>query len=237
MYTDIVGSMLLTSSLDGERWGAVLDRFLAIAASAVHALEGTVNQFTGDGLMAVFGAPVAHEDHARRACLAVLALQRDVAVLAQELARTDGVEFAVRCGLNSGEVIVGSIGDDVHMDFVPIGTTTALGKRIESLAPAGSTAISASTAALVAGEFELRELGEFELKGAGARQRVLELVGPGPAQTRLAAAAVTRGLSRFVGRDTELAELEDALELALSGEGARDRDRRRPGRGQEPARA
>ena len=219
MYTDIVGSMLLTSSLEGERWGAVLDRFLAIAAGAVHALEGTVNQFTGDGLMAVFGAPLAHEDHARRACLAVLALQREVAEFARELARTDGVQFAVRCGLNSGEVIVGSIGDDVHMDFVPIGTTTALGKRIESLAPAGSTAISASTAALIAGEFELRELGEFELKGAGARQRVLELVGPGPAQTRLAAAAATRGLSRFVGRDPELAELQDALELALSGAG------------------
>ncbi|HEX4344027.1 MAG TPA: AAA family ATPase [Solirubrobacteraceae bacterium] len=219
MYTDIVGSMLLTSSLEGERWGAVLDRFLAIAAGAVHALEGTVNQFTGDGLLAVFGAPLAHEDHARRACLAVLALQREAALLADELARTDGVEFAVRCGLNSGEVIVGSIGDDVHMDFVPIGTTTALGKRIESLAPAGSTAISASTAALIEGEFELRDLGEFELKGAGARQRVLELVGPGPAQTRLAAAAVTRGLSRFVGRDAELAELEATLELALAGEG------------------
>ncbi|HEY1540036.1 MAG TPA: AAA family ATPase, partial [Solirubrobacteraceae bacterium] len=219
MYTDIVGSMLLTSSLEGERWGAVLDRFLAIAAGAVHALEGTVNQFTGDGLLAVFGAPLAHEDHARRACLAVLALQREVAQLADELARTDGVEFAVRCGLNSGEVIVGSIGDDVHMDFVPIGTTTALGKRIESLAPAGSTAISASTAALIEGEFELRELGEFELKGTGARQRVLELVGPGPAQTRLAAAAVTRGLSRFVGRDDEFAELEATLELALSGAG------------------
>ena len=88
MYTDIVGSMELTRSLDGERWGVVLDRFLAIAAGAVHAFEGTVNQFTGDGLMAVFGAPLAHEDHARRACLAVLELQREVAALAAELART-----------------------------------------------------------------------------------------------------------------------------------------------------
>ena len=186
MYTDIVGSMDLTRSLDSERWGFVLDRFLAIAAAAVHEFEGTVNQFTGDGLLAVFGAPLAHEDHARRACLAVLELQREVAVLAAEVAERDGVDFAVRCGLNSGEVVVGAIGDDVHMDFVPIGNTTALGKRIESLAPVGSTAISASTAALVEGEFELRELGEFELKGAGERQRVLELVGPGTARTRLA---------------------------------------------------
>ena len=114
---------------------------------------------------------------------------------------------------------MGAIGDDVHMDFVPIGNTTALGKRIESLAPVGSTAISASTAALIEGEFELRELGEFEFKGAGARQRVLELVGRGPAQTRLEAIAATRGLSRFVGRDAERAELESALEHALGGDG------------------
>ena len=219
MYTDIVGSMALTAALDAERWGLVLDRFLAIAAGAVHALEGTVNQFTGDGLLAVFGAPLAHEDHARRACLAVLQLQREVAGLAAELARSDGVEFAIRCGLNSGEVIIGAIGDDVHMDFVPIGGTTALGKRIESLAPVGSAAMSASTAALVEGEFELRELGEFEVKGAQARQRVLELVGPGAAQTRLAAAAATRGLSPFIGRDAESAALKSALEQALAGDG------------------
>jgi class 3 adenylate cyclase/tetratricopeptide (TPR) repeat protein len=219
MYTDIVGSMQLTHVLDSERWGFVLDRFLAIAAGAVHSFEGTVNQFTGDGLMAVFGAPLAHEDHARRACLAVLELQREVARLAAEVARGDGVEFAIRCGLNSGEVIVGAIGDDVHMDFVPIGNTTALGRRIESLAPVGSTAISASTAALVDGEFELRELGEFEVKGAGARQRVLELVGPGAAQTRLEAVAATRGLSPFIGRDAERAQLTSALQRALAGNG------------------
>jgi class 3 adenylate cyclase/tetratricopeptide (TPR) repeat protein len=218
MYTDIVGSMELTHALDTERWGLVLDRFLATAARAVHAFEGTVNQFTGDGLLAVFGAPLAHEDHARRACLAVLELQREVAGLAAELAQSDGVEFAVRCGLNSGEVIVGAIGDDVHMDFVPIGNTTAVGKRIESLAPPGSAALSGSTAALVEGEFELRELGEFELKGAG-HQRVLELVGPGAAQTRLQAIAGLRGLSPFVGRDAENAALESALEQTLTGNG------------------
>jgi class 3 adenylate cyclase/tetratricopeptide (TPR) repeat protein len=219
MYTDIVGSVELTRSLGAERWGVVLDRFLAIAAGAVHRLEGTVNQFTGDGLLAVFGAPLAHEDHARRACLAVLELHRGVAGLAAELARRDGVEFAIRCGLNSGEVVVGLIGDDLHLDFVPIGNTTALGKRIESLAPVGSTAIGASTAALVEGEFELRDLGEFELKGADGRHRLLELVGPGPARTRFAAAAARRGLSRFVGRAPERAELEAVLERTLAGDG------------------
>lgn len=219
MYADIVGSMELTRSLDAERWGFVLDRFLAIAASAVHAFEGTVNQFTGDGLMAVFGAPLAHEDHARRACLAVLELHREVIALAAEVARSDGAAFAIRCGVNSGEVVVGAIGDDVHMDFVPIGNTTALGRRIESLAPVGSTAIGPSTAALVEGEFELRELGEFAVKGLAERQRVLELLGPAAARTRLQAVAATRGLSLFVGRGAERAELESALEHALAGNG------------------
>jgi adenylate cyclase len=219
MYTDIVGSMRLTDLLDAERWGFVLDRFLTIAARAVHAFEGTVNQFTGDGLLAVFGAPLAHEDHARRACLAVLALQRDVADLAAEVARVDQAEFAIRCGLNSGEVVVGAIGDDVHMDFVPLGNTTALGKRIESLAPAGSAAMSDATAALVDGEFVLRDLGEFAIKGATERQRVLELIGPAAAQTRLAALAGTRGLSPFVGRDAERAVLDTALACALAGDG------------------
>lgn len=219
MYADIVGSMMLTGSLDNERYGYVLDRFLGIAAGAVHELEGTVNQFTGDGLLAVFGAPVAHEDHARRGCLAALELQHKVAELAAEVALTEGAEFAIRCGVNSGEVVVGAIGDDVHMEFVPIGNTTALGKRIESLAPVGSSAISAATAALVEGEFELRDLGEFDLQDGGPRQRVLELVGPGAARTRLEATAGTRGLSRFVGRDRERAELESALEHTLTGAG------------------
>ena len=104
MFTDIVGSMDLTRSLDTERWGFVLDRFIAIAASAVHSVEGTVNQFTGDGLMAVFGAPVAHEDHARRACLAVLELQRDVAAFAVEVARgRRAVRRPVRAELGRGD--------------------------------------------------------------------------------------------------------------------------------------
>jgi class 3 adenylate cyclase/tetratricopeptide (TPR) repeat protein len=220
MFTDIVGSMSLTRALNTERWGAILDRFLGIASRTIHGLEGTVNQFTGDGLMAVFGAPVAHEDHARRACLAALRLGQEVAALAEELDRSDGVQFSIRCGLNSGEVIVGSIGDDLHMDFAPLGNTTALGKRMESLAPAGSTAISASTAALIEREFELRELGDFEVKGAVERQRVFELVGPGAARSRLDAAAQGRGLPRFVGRATERERLELALKRALAGEGA-----------------
>ncbi|RNL60565.1 guanylate cyclase [Nocardioides marmoriginsengisoli] len=220
MYADVVGSMDLTRSLDAERWGLVLDRFLAVSAASVQAFEGTVNQFTGDGMLAVFGAPVAHEDHARRACLAVLELQRRVHELSTEIRQEYGVELAVRCGLNSGEVVVGAIGDDVHMDFVPVGNTTAIGKRIEELAPVGSTAMSAATAALVRGEFEVRELGEFDLKGVLGRQLVLELVGPGTAQNRLEAMASTRGLVPFVGRGAERAVLGSALDDASAGRGS-----------------
>jgi class 3 adenylate cyclase/tetratricopeptide (TPR) repeat protein len=219
MFTDIVGSMELTRSLDTERWGVVLDRFLGIACQAIHGLEGTVNQFHGDGLMAVFGAPVAHEDHARRACIAILELQRETILFSEELRYADGVEFAIRCGLNSGEVIVGAIGDDLHMDFAPIGNTSAMGKRMEALAPEGSAAMTAATAALVEGEFELRELGEFEVKGAGEPQRVFELVGRTDARSHLEGTARARGLSRFVGRAAERGRLELALEQALRGDG------------------
>jgi class 3 adenylate cyclase/tetratricopeptide (TPR) repeat protein len=218
LFADIVSSMELTRSLETERWGAVLKRFLAIASGPIHEVEGTVNQFTGDGLMAVFGAPLAHEDHARRACLAALDLQSELKPFAEELASSDQVEFSVRCGLNSGEVIVGSVGEDLRMDFAPIGNTSGLAKRMESLAPEGSTALSASTAALVEGEFELRELGEFDVKGMSERQRVLELVGRGPARSRLEAAE-SRGLSRFVGREAEREKLDSALEQALASEG------------------
>src|SRR5918994_5230182 len=185
MFADIVGSMELAASLDAERWRAILDRFLAIAAGAVHSVEGTVHQFTGDGVMALYGAPLAHEDHARRACLAALELQRGLDLFAEEVAREDGIDFRVRCGLNSGEVIVGSIGDDLRMEYASIGNTNGLAKRTEALAPAGSTAISRATAGLVEGEFELRGLGEHDVKGVAEPQPVFELLGRGPARTRL----------------------------------------------------
>jgi class 3 adenylate cyclase len=153
MFVDVVRSMELTRAMGAERWREVLDGFLTIAREAIDELGGTVNQFHGDGLMAVFGAPLAHEDHARRACLAALELRERVAAFAEALEQSGGVVFSTRCGLGSGEVIVGSIGEGLRMDFAPIGNTGGLGKRIESLAPEGPAALSASTAALVEGEF------------------------------------------------------------------------------------
>jgi class 3 adenylate cyclase len=229
MFIDIVRSMELTRALGVERWGAVLDRFLAIAYEATEEFGGTVNQFHGDGLLAVFGAPLAYEDHARRACLSVLELRQRAGNLAEELVRSDGVELATRSGLSSGEVIVGSIGDP-SLDFAPIGNIGGLGKRIESLAPEGSTVLSAATAALVEGEFELRAMGEFELKGMGESQCVFELLGSGVAGTRIEATDPSR-LAPFVGRRAELGTLQAALDRAIAGEGSAIGVRGEPGVG------
>lgn len=218
MFVDIVNSMALASALDPERWRDLLDRFLVITSRAVHGVEGTVHQFTGDGVMALFGAPLAHEDHPRRACLAALELQRGVALFAQRVARDDGIQFSVRCGLNSGEVIIGMLGEKLRIDYASVGVTNGLAKRMESLAPSGSIALSSGTAKLVAGEFALRELGEYKVKGVRGPQLVYELGGRGPAQSRLEAAAQS-GLSSFVGRRDERGELEAALDEVIAGDG------------------
>jgi adenylate cyclase len=160
MFVDIVGSMDLAESLDSEYWRGLLARFFVIVSEAVEGLGGTIDKFTGDGVMAPFGAPVSQEDHARRACLAALELHGSLAPLAAELAG-EGVELAIRVGLNSGEVIVGEIGEQGQMQYAAIGHTVGLAQRMESLAPPGSTTLSASIAGLVRGEFELGELGEF----------------------------------------------------------------------------
>jgi adenylate cyclase len=218
MFVDIVGSMDLAERLDPERWRRMLDRFFVIVSEAVQGVQGTIDKFTGDGVMALFGAPVSHEDHARRACLAALGLHASLAPLAAELAG-EGVELAIRVGLNSGEVIVGEIGEQGQMEYAAIGHTVGLAQRMESLAPAGSTTLSGATASLVAGEFELGELGEFEVKGSSVPQRVFGLLGKASSRDRMEAAGARGGLSRFVGRDRERAALEAALERGLAGEG------------------
>jgi class 3 adenylate cyclase/tetratricopeptide (TPR) repeat protein len=218
MFVDIVGSMDLAERLDPERWRGLLDRFFALASDAVHSVAGTIDKFTGDGVMALFGAPVSHEDHARRACLAALELHASLAPLTGELAG-EGVALAIRVGLNSGEVIVGEIGEQGQMEYAAIGHTVGLAQRMESLAPAGSTALSAATAGLVAGEFELSEQGEFEVKGSSVPQRVFQLIGKASSRDRVEAAGARGGLSRFVGRERERAALEAALEAAVAGDG------------------
>jgi class 3 adenylate cyclase len=218
LFADVKGSMELAERLDPEEWHRILDRFLQLLADGVHRFEGTVNQYTGDGIMALFGAPVAHEDHARRACWAALHLGDELRRYARELRRERGLSFAVRMGINSGEVVVGKIGDDLRMDYTAQGHTVGLAQRIEQLAEPGRVYLTERTAALVEGYFRLEDLGAFEIPGVQAPLRVYELGGVGALRTRLDVSRA-RGFSRFVGRQEEMATLEAALGRALAGTG------------------
>jgi class 3 adenylate cyclase/tetratricopeptide (TPR) repeat protein len=216
LFADVKGSMELAEQVDPEEWHGILDRFFQILADGVHRFEGTVNQYTGDGIMALFGAPIAHEDHAQRACYAALNLRDELRRYADELRRTKGLNFSVRMGLNSGDVVVGKIGTDLRMDYTAQGHTVGLAQRIEQLAPPESTCLTDHTVRLVEGYFQLRDMGLFELKGVQEPLRVYELEGIGQVRTRLDVAR-TRGFSRFVGRGDELRVLESALKRAEQG--------------------
>jgi class 3 adenylate cyclase/tetratricopeptide (TPR) repeat protein len=218
LFADVQGSMDLAEQLDPEEWHKVLDGFFQILTEGVHRFEGTVNQYTGDGIMALFGAPIAHEDHPRRACLAVLHLREALHAYADEVRRTRGVSFAARMGLNSGEVVVGRIGDDLRMDYTAQGHTVGLAQRMEQLAEPGSAYLTAHTAQLVEGYFALRSLGEVTLKGASGPVNVYALEGLGSLRNPLELSRA-RGFSKFVGRAAELATLEGALERSLQGRG------------------
>src|SRR5262249_3627791 len=158
-------------------WHRIMDRFFAILSEGVHRFEGTINQYTGDGIMALFGAPIAHEDHARRASYAALHLRDELRRYADDLRRKAALSFSVRMGLNSGEVVVGKIGDDLRMDYTAQGHTVGLATRMEQLAESGRVYLTEETAKLVSSFFRLRDLGPFELKGVSAAVRVYELEG------------------------------------------------------------
>jgi hypothetical protein len=180
--------------------------------------EGTVNQVMGDGIMALFGAPLAHEDHAVRACYSALSMQESVKRYAEELRRAQGVLVQIRVGLNSGEVVVRSIASDLHVDYTAVGQTTHLAARMEQLAPPGSVRLTGETARLTEGYVEVRSLGPIPVKGLSDTIEIFELTGAGQARTRLQAAAV-RGLTRFVGRDAEVEHLRRVLGQAGAGYG------------------
>lgn len=219
LFADVKGSMDLAEGRDPEEWRKIMRRFFSILADAVTEFEGTVDKFTGDGIMAIFGAPVAHEDHARRACYAALRMLDAVSEYAGELRRTEGLNFSTRIGINSGEVVAGAIGAGAEGEYTAIGHTVGLAQRMEALAEPGRAYLTESTAGLAGGFMELEDLGEFEIKGASRPVRVFELAGVGSARSRLDLSRA-RGFSRFVGRDEEMAALEGALERAVRGEGA-----------------
>ena len=218
LFADLKGSMELLADRDPEEARKILDPVLTHMMDAVHRYEGTVNQVMGDGIMALFGAPIAHEDHAVRACYAALRMQELVNRYAEEARRAHGVTVQIRVGLNSGEVVVRAIGNDLHMDYTAVGETTHLAARMEQAARPGTVLIAPATFDLVEGFIAVKPLGPVPVRGRGDPVEVYEVSGIGPARTRLQAAA-RRGLTRFVGRDAEIEVLRRSLERAGAGHG------------------
>jgi class 3 adenylate cyclase/tetratricopeptide (TPR) repeat protein len=201
-----------------EEARALLDPVLEHMMAAVHRYEGTVNHVMGDGIMAIFGAPLAHEDHAVRACYAALRMQEAVKRYAEEIFRSHGVLVQIRVGLNSGEVVVRGIGSDLHVDYIALGHTTYLASRMEQLAAPGTVLLTPTTLQRAEGYVHVTSRGPVAVRGLPEPVEVYEIVGPGGARSRLHASA-GRGLTRFVGRDREVEQLRQALEWAQAGAG------------------
>src|SRR5215470_1647255 len=218
LFADLKGNTELIRDLDPEAGQTLLDTALQRMMDAVHRFEGTVNDVAGDGIMAMFGAPIAHEDHALRACYAALAMQAAMRRYADEVRRTRGLEVLLRVGLNSGSVLVRTISNDLYMNYSGVGLTTNLAARMEQMAPPGTIRLTAATLRLVEGAVRVNTLGPVPVKGLAEPVDVCELVGATPVHRRLQA-AVARGLTRFVGRDQELAVLTQALGQAAQGQG------------------
>jgi class 3 adenylate cyclase/tetratricopeptide (TPR) repeat protein len=218
LFADLKGSMELLADRDPEEARKLLDPVLERMMEAVHRYEGTVNQVMGDGIMALFGAPLAHEDHAVRACYAALDMQGAIRRYADEVWRAHGITVQIRVGVNSGEVVVRAIGSDLRVDYTAVGQTTHLAARMEQLATPGTVLLTADTLRLAEGYVTAKPLGPVPVKGLEAPMEVYELTGAGPLRSRLHAAAA-RGLTRFVGREGELDHLRQALGRASAGHG------------------
>ena len=218
LFADLKGSMELLADRDPEEARKILDPVLEHMMEAVHRYEGTVNQVMGDGIMALFGAPIAHEDHALRACYAALRMQETVKKYAEGVRREEGVSVRIRVGLNSGEVVVRAIGSDLHMDYTAVGQTTHLAARMEQLAEPGTAMLTSATLGLCEDFVRVKSLGPMRAKGLAEPIEAYELTGANPMRSRFQAHAA-RGLTKFVGRASELAQLDEALALARGGRG------------------
>ena len=218
LFADLKGSMELLADRDPEDARKLLDPVLEHMMEAVHRYEGTVNQVMGDGIMALFGAPLAHEDHAVRACYAALRMQESVKRYAEGVFRSHGVLIQIRVGLNSGEVVVRAIGSDLRMDYTALGQTTHLAARMEQLAAPGTVLLAPAALQLAEGYVQVTSRGPVAIKGLPDPVEVFELTGASAARSRLQASAA-RGFTRFVGRDAEMEQLRRALEQARGGHG------------------
>lgn len=218
LFADIKGSTELIADRDPEEAQKLLDPVLERMIEAVHRYEGLVNRVMGDGILALFGVPLTHEDHAVRACYASLRMQEAVAQYADEIQRSHGVPVTIRVGLNSGEIVVRTVGNDLHVDFIVIGQTVHLAARMEQMAKPSTILATAETVGLAEGYVASKSLGPVPVKGLAHLIQVYEVIGGGPARTRLQAAA-RRGLTRFVGRDGEMIQLCQALDRSHAGHG------------------
>jgi class 3 adenylate cyclase/tetratricopeptide (TPR) repeat protein len=218
LFADVANFTGISETLDPEEVHQIMDGCFKILMDEIHQYEGTINQFTGDGVMALFGAPLSHEDHAQRACYTSLAIQEAMRAYGENIKSRHDIDFKMRIGLNSGSVVVGAIGDDLRMDYTAIGDTTNLAARMESMAEPGGTLVTRNTYKLVREYFELNSLGEVQVKGKSEAQEVFQLIGTSKVITRLDASA-TRGLTKFIGRGEEIETLTQAFEKVRSGSG------------------
>jgi len=217
LFADMTGFTTLAEQLDPEEVHQIIDRCFELITAEVHRFEGTINQYTGDGVMALFGAPVAHEDSPRRAVHAALGMQRALRAYGEELQAQRGLALQIRIGLNTGLVVVGKIGDDLRMDYTAVGDTTNLAARMQQMARPGSVLVSEATHRAVGGFFEALDLGEMPVKGH-TPVRAFEVLRPRGRRMRFDV-AVERGLTPLVGRERELGLLLDRFSEAKAGRG------------------
>jgi class 3 adenylate cyclase/predicted ATPase len=219
LFADIKGSMELMENLDPEEARAIFDPALKLMIDAVHRYEGYVPQSTGDGIFALFGAPVAHEDHPQRALHAARRMQEDLKRYADKLRERGQPPLSVRVGVNSGEVVVRSIQTgDAHTEYTPIGHSISLAARLQTLAVPGSIVMGESVQKFVEGYFQLKALGASRIKGVSEPIEVFEVTGLGPLRTHFQLAA-RRGLTKFVGREREMQALSHAAKQTKGGHG------------------
>src|SRR5271163_2839504 len=219
LFADIKGSMELMEDLDPEEARSIVDPALKLMIDAAHRYDGYVVQSTGDGIFAIFGAPVAHEDHSQRSLYTALRIQDEMQRYSTRLREAGHLPIEARVGVNTGEVVVRSIKtDDAHTEYTPIGHSISLASRMQALAPIGSIATTERVRKLCEGYFLFKSLGPTRVKGVTEQVNVHEVTGLGPLRTPLQRAA-RRGLTKFVGRQPEMDAMRNAAELAKGGHG------------------
>ncbi|MDH3878684.1 MAG: AAA family ATPase, partial [Desulfobacterales bacterium] len=218
LFADVANYTSISEKIDPEEVHQMMDGCFKILIDEIHRYEGTINQFTGDGVMALFGAPLAHEDHAQRACTAALSIQKAMGGYCEKIKKKSGIEFSMRIGLNSGPVIVGSIGDDLRMDYTAVGDTTNLAARIQQNANPAEVWVSQETRNIIRDYFQDKPVGEIQLKGKSQPQPIYCLIAERPGVRTRFEAVLIRGVTEFVGRGPEMEALQAAFKKAKKGD-------------------